>query len=303
MVEFNNITLTKGKYIYNIGRKNSYYLKTCEYQVGGGVTFSERVEYIGKETLFNYPEADYGFDQTCPGSITVPKGKRYATRTKLIRETNPWPLTPEVTVIKNSLIGYWNFDEGSGEIAHDLSGYNNNGTIYGALWVDGKSGKALSFDGINNYVEIPDSPDLQFSDVFSVDLWILMNNLPAKEVPILFKGSDNIHRNYNYRINADIDGRLVLGVCSPTKEYYWYSKAKIKTGKWMHFVLTSDGSVIKFFVDGNFDSELKTIAPYEVYYGYPIRINWNEKPFNGIIDEVRIYNYALTEVEIKAAAN
>ena len=52
------------------------------------------------------------------------------------------------------LVAEWHFDEGSGSVVKDISGNGNNGTIYGATWVDGKFGKALSFDGMDDYVEI-----------------------------------------------------------------------------------------------------------------------------------------------------
>ena len=55
----------------------------------------------------------------------------------------------------HGLVGAWKFNEGGGTTAYDSSGNDNDGTIYGASWVDGKVGKALSFDGDNDYVEIP----------------------------------------------------------------------------------------------------------------------------------------------------
>ena len=56
-------------------------------------------------------------------------------------------LTTIVSATEQGLVGYWRFNEGSGATAADSSGHGNNGTIYGAKWVEGKSGKALSFDG------------------------------------------------------------------------------------------------------------------------------------------------------------
>jgi hypothetical protein len=55
----------------------------------------------------------------------------------------------------SSLVGRWTFEEGAGDAATDTSGNNLNGVINGATWVDGKVGKALKFDGVNDYVEIP----------------------------------------------------------------------------------------------------------------------------------------------------
>ncbi|MBU4338844.1 hypothetical protein KKD57_04800, partial [Patescibacteria group bacterium] len=61
----------------------------------------------------------------------------------------------------SGLVGYWNFDEGEGKIAKDLSGNGNDGNlISGPVWIDGKVGKALSFYGVDDYVEIPNSISL-----------------------------------------------------------------------------------------------------------------------------------------------
>ena len=57
---------------------------------------------------------------------------------------------------EKELVAYYSFDEGEGNVLHDLSGNGNDGTIYGAKWVDGKYGKALEFDGRNNYVDCGD---------------------------------------------------------------------------------------------------------------------------------------------------
>ncbi|MFQ6055938.1 MAG: hypothetical protein ACE5J3_08170, partial [Methanosarcinales archaeon] len=72
------------------------------------------------------------------------------------------------------LVAEWHFDEGSGGIVKDSSGNSNDGIIHGATWVDGKYGKALRFDGVNDYVEISDNPSLYFSsgESFSVTAWI-----------------------------------------------------------------------------------------------------------------------------------
>ena len=61
------------------------------------------------------------------------------------------------TIIASGLIGSWKFDEGVGDTAADSSGNNNLGALVGSpTWVDGRLGKALSFDGVDDYVEIGD---------------------------------------------------------------------------------------------------------------------------------------------------
>lgn len=68
------------------------------------------------------------------------------------------------------LVAEWHFDEGSGTIAKDESGSGNDGAIYGAKWVEGKFGKALEFDGVDDYVKVPDDDSL---DVTTLSLWRL----------------------------------------------------------------------------------------------------------------------------------
>jgi hypothetical protein len=68
------------------------------------------------------------------------------------------------------LVGWWRFDEGTGSTAKDSSEYGNDGTVYGATWTDGKYNKALSLNGINNYVEIPHSSSLSMTDV-TIEMW------------------------------------------------------------------------------------------------------------------------------------
>jgi hypothetical protein len=89
---------------------------------------------------------------------------------------------PAIAHASTDAVLVMHFDEGSGTIAKDDSGYGNDGTIYGAKWVDGKYGKALSFDGVDDYLEVPDSDilDSGTSD-FSISLWYKANSVPKKD--------------------------------------------------------------------------------------------------------------------------
>lgn len=78
--------------------------------------------------------------------------------------------SPAIAQASSDAVLVLRFDEGSGTIAKDESGYGNDGTIYGATWIDGISGKALAFDGVDDYVEIPDDGSLYFND-FTFTFW------------------------------------------------------------------------------------------------------------------------------------
>jgi len=76
------------------------------------------------------------------------------------------------------LVGYWSFDEGEGEIAHDKSGNGNDGTIHEANWAIGAKGNALSFDGVNDFVQVANPNSLNFGSTidFTMMAWIKAEN-------------------------------------------------------------------------------------------------------------------------------
>ena len=69
-----------------------------------------------------------------------------------------------------NLISYWTFDEGVGNVAGDWAGANH-GTVHGATWTTGKVGGALSFDGGDDYVEVPDNANLR-PEAFTIEAWV-----------------------------------------------------------------------------------------------------------------------------------
>jgi hypothetical protein len=79
--------------------------------------------------------------------------------------------------------GLWHFDEGTGTLAYDGSGNANDGSLHGGTtWVDGKIGKALSFDGSSGYVEVPDSDSLDVTGKLTLDAWIYPKSLTHAQV-------------------------------------------------------------------------------------------------------------------------
>ena len=98
-------------------------------------------------------------------------------------ETDPTPASYTWTVdtsLPDSLVGYWRFDETLGTLADDSSTYGNDGAVNGATWTTGKENGALSFDGTNDRVQLPNSASLSLStNQVTFTGWIYPTNLSA----------------------------------------------------------------------------------------------------------------------------
>jgi len=217
--------------------------------------------------------------------------------------------------ITDGLVAEWHFDEGSGNILTDTSGNGNNGTIYGATWTtDGKFGSALQFDGVNDYVEVLDSPELSggTGKNMTVEFWFNSNKQNGH---IITKWKDVSYEDWGMSIGAVGPGL-----------FFWYESGgndrrfyggTIEEGVWHHGAFTfkrstgSNNAKVTLYLDGeeldliNFDG----VAPDKLYdmpdTSAPVSIGYSGKYYNsgffdGRIDEIKIYNKVLSADEIKA---
>jgi parallel beta-helix repeat protein len=207
----------------------------------------------------------------------------------------------------DGLVAHWRFNEGSGSIAHDESPNNNDGTIYGATWVDGIFGKALSFDG-NDYVRVPDSSTFKPDNSLTIVAWVKPEATQDDYASIV---------SLDYRADGTWDPPFVayeLGAsCGMGNSrrpwfrgwegFYVTSPDALTPDEWHLVVGTFDGSIARLYVDG----ELKESENYTglIDYGTSKDLVIGQRSpyspdqfFKGLIDEVRIYNRGLTQSEI-----
>jgi hypothetical protein len=98
--------------------------------------------------------------------------------------------------LEDGLVGYWSFNEGNGTILHDNSGNGYDGTIDGATWTTGVLGGALSFDGINDYVQFS-SPVLNIPS-YSVCAWVKASSLPGPTTAYIISNGGQTRASYGF---------------------------------------------------------------------------------------------------------
>ncbi|MBI2609910.1 LamG domain-containing protein [Candidatus Giovannonibacteria bacterium] len=210
--------------------------------------------------------------------------------------------------VGGGLVGHWKFDEAADGniVARDSSGYDNVGTlINGPVRLDGKLGRALDFNGSSNYVEISDSASLDASQM-TFSAWIRTTD---DQGMIAERYSyDPITGGHGWRLEVWPGGTLFGAVFINGNNYNpWpYGKGPvINDGSWHHVAMTADGSTGIWYFDGNVATGPGLNNPFalagpvdDTDAGVTIG-NGVAGFFNGVIDDVRLYNRSLSAGEIK----
>lgn len=202
----------------------------------------------------------------------------------------------------DSLILYFSFDELDGDMTIDHSQYGNNGTIFGSPeLVDGKFGKALKFNGESDWIEVPHDDILTVTESVTVMAWINaerhMGPNEQRWQGIIAKG--NSPRSYSFYTESPSECLHLSAGGGSTCD------TQISLNSWQHVVGQVDSGTHKFWLNGDniFESGGKTALPgaadtSTVFIG--TTAEGANRRFLGLIDEVRIWNRALSEDEILA---
>jgi hypothetical protein len=207
-----------------------------------------------------------------------------------------------------NLVGWWKFDEGSGAIVYD-SARNNNGTVYGTARTTGQINGALNFDGSNDYVEIPDNDNsLDITSQMTITAWIkpLDNEwlycIAAKQPS--GSATDDSPGNYEFMVAGSY---LNFWYQINTEGTYaiYESTSPVALGEWQHVAVTLKiGDKVKFYINGEPTGTVDPMDTLGIVNDEPLRIgriksNDDTYWFPGGIDDVRIYNRALSDTEIQ----
>ena len=263
----------------------------------------------GSTSTVAYPTHTYTKAGTYTVKLTATGPAGSNTKTK----------TGYITVAGGGLVAAYNFNEASGATVVDASGQGNHGTINGATRsTTGKFGKALSFDGVNDWVSIPDADLLDLTTAMTLEAWVYPKNL-ADRRPILSKqGTTNGTPTRGFMFSAgDYSGTGKVEVelfKNETNSSSLRSTTALNTSGWQHvafvYQYVADGtSKMTIYINGVVKgSSTAAVGPVQKN-AQPLalgRYYWNSsyaRYFNGLIDEVRIYNRALNASEILADMN
>lgn len=195
----------------------------------------------------------------------------------------------------SGLVGWWPLDEGGA----DRSGNGNTGGLSNApVTVSGKLGRALQFNGISQYVNVPDVTGLQIANDIAVSVWVKFTT-SAMTVPLA---------KYNavsgWELVTSSGGIRFGGRDTPYRSTA--ASSAINNGAWHHVAGVRTGSMWSLYVDGALSSSTNALTSGSIAaVGTGLCIGRNASAaagaeFPGSLDDVRIYNRALSAAEISA---
>ncbi|HEX5090526.1 MAG TPA: LamG-like jellyroll fold domain-containing protein [Nocardioides sp.] len=211
--------------------------------------------------------------------------------------------TPEAQVTPPGLVGAWAFDEGAGTTVDDASGHGNQGTIAGASWTTaGRFGGALSFNGTTNLVRVADSTSLDLAGAMTLSAWIKPTVSQSGWRTIMQKQSDAYHLNASSGAGAL---RPAGGGTFGTSGSTVVGPTAVTVNAWTHVALTYDGTIQRLWINGT-QVATRDIRGTIQATDNPLFIGGNVpygEYFQGLIDDVRVYNRALSQSEIQGDMN
>ncbi|MEW8506888.1 MAG: LamG-like jellyroll fold domain-containing protein [Candidatus Thiodiazotropha sp.] len=209
----------------------------------------------------------------------------------------------------DGIIAYYDFNDN----ANDSSGYENNGNEQGGLfYTTGVEGSAANFNGQTTYIEVPDAPSLDFTTAFSINAWIRVAGDTGQSQRIISKwtiGSPSSpeQNEFSFAIDGQ-SGALTndsLNFSYANDTHHIVDMGNLSDGNWHMATATYDGNNSRLYIDGRLVGEMT--AGLTAQNGTnPMYIGGGASTspmpayiFNGQIDELKIYNRAITSNEVQ----
>lgn len=212
---------------------------------------------------------------------------------------------PSCTPVPSGITAWWRAEDNAADSVN-----NNNGTFFGTAYTNGEVGQAFNFEGINfgvGYVQVPDSGTLHFTNTMTVECWINVGNYSAPftySYGLVSKDAFTLDLNTSTQVP-----RFNVASSNNTASIQVLGANPVPANQWVHLAATVDGTNVNLYVNGALAGSVPwtqgifpstdplTIGAEAIN---PIAV---ESVFNGQVDEVSLYDRALTPDEIAAIYN
>jgi hypothetical protein len=198
---------------------------------------------------------------------------------------------------ESGLVSYWPLDEGSVGTAYDVTG-NNNGTTSGVQIADGKNGNSIGHQS-GSSATVPDSTSLDITSNLTLEYWFRPSvdvlNMAATYPIGVFKRDYQIGGYGSHFYNTN--GKVNFQWCYSGGTTTLYSDTIIEGGNWYHYAATYDGSTARLYINGVEEDSAAVTTAMASSAGYDLSLG--SQTFEGLIDEVKIYNTALSASAIR----
>jgi hypothetical protein len=231
--------------------------------------------------------------------ITLQPGTNVVTVTAYDAATNTGTdtLTVTYTVSSTGLVAAYGFSENGGSTTADASGNGNTANILGGTtWVSGHSGSGLSFDGTSGYSTAPTVP---YVANWTVSAWVLSPAAPSAS-----NNSGPVNRDWNFQINWNHSNAAFRGAAGVFVNGNWYAASfgSLSANTWYFLAATYDGETLNAYTNGALVTSNSAPSGPATSTGNPLTFGKHAAAsqfFQGAIDDVRIYDHALSQAAIQ----
>lgn len=217
----------------------------------------------------------------------------------------PWPLNAaglgssiklcDVISDNSDPTNWMDSTEGTGVFVNGLEIKGSPGTAGICTFIPATH---LNFDGINDYIQIPNESSFDFTNQMTVEFWMNSNVNPEQWDALVVKGDDS------WRVALTATGTIAFAGTNAFSDFY--STTSVTDGNWHHIAATYDGANAKIYIDGVLENQLAGTAninnsTYDVAIGENLQMTG--RYYNGNMEEVRIWNIVRTATQINASKN
>ena len=281
-----------------IGSDNSSpYSATWSSATAGSHMLTAKATYTGGGVT----SSSVSISVTDPSPDGDPDGDGFTTGLELALGTNPNSSASQPSSLYANLRAWWKLDETTGTNADDTTGRVQDGTVSGAAWASGITGNALNFDGLDDGVLVGTAAAVTGSGDLSLTAWVKIDPGSPLGTVIQQREAGATGHQGEYVLNVNANGTVNFFIYGTSAyQFDLTTTAAINDGQWHHLTALRSGTAGKIYIDGveaaNGSGTIQPLQSRSVAIGYDYR-DFNKR-FKGLIDDVRIYERALSAGEI-----